>query len=370
MAHLSPDSPAVDVAVTAVAGPGGSTTEPGLGYGAVSGYREVPVGTYAVSLRAAGADPAGPPVLSTTVDVRPGSARTVAAVGSFADLALAVLDDDLAAPAPGSARVRVIAAAAGAPRVDVDAPGAPLAPDLAFGAAGGYVDVPAGRTTLHIAPDGGPTATVPVTLDAGSVYSLLVLDRDGGGLEVRPVRDAAGVADVVPVGGVPAGGAVPGFLRSLLASLLPAPSSEAPLRVQVPALGVDSPLPPLGVDAAGALVPPGDPAQAGWFAAGPVPGDAGPAVLAGHVDSSRGPGVFFRLAELAPGDEVRVQRADGTTARFTVTRVARYPKTAFPTAEVYGPTPDAELRLITCGGAFDRVRRSYLDNVVVWARLG
>ncbi|MBW8767444.1 MAG: class F sortase, partial [Geodermatophilales bacterium] len=93
-------------------------------------------------------------------------------------------------------------------------------------------------------------------------------------------------------------------------------------------------------------------------------------VLAGHVDSTAGPAVFFRLGELAAGDEVVVGRSDGTTVRFTVTRVARYPKAAFPTAEVYGPTPDAQLRLITCGGDFDRSRRSYADNVVVFARQG
>jgi hypothetical protein len=141
-----------------------------------------------------------------------------------------------------------------------------------------------------------------------------------------------------------------------------------PLRLRVPTIGVDSSLARLAVDATGALVPPADFGQAGWFAAGPAPGELGPAVLAGHVDSRRGPAVFFRLDQVRPGDEVLVDRADGTTVRFTVTRVASYPKTAFPTAEVYGPAPDPQLRLITCGGAFDRSRRSYLLNVVVYAR--
>jgi hypothetical protein len=90
-------------------------------------------------------------------------------------------------------------------------------------------------------------------------------------------------------------------------------------------------------------------------------------VITGHVDSVAGPAVFFRLRDVAVGDPVSVVRADGTTARFTVTRVARYPKAAFPAAEVYAPTPGAELRLITCGGAFDRAARSYLDDVVVYA---
>ena len=147
------------------------------------------------------------------------------------------------------------------------------------------------------------------------------------------------------------------------------PAAAVPVRVRIPAIGVDSDLADLGVDAAGALVPPADFDRAGWFAAGPVPGEVGPAVIAGHVDSRSGPAVFFRLREMAVGDPVLVERGDGTTAHFTVTRVARHPKDAFPTADVYGPTPDAELRLITCGGEFDRADRSYLDNVIVYADL-
>jgi sortase (surface protein transpeptidase) len=141
----------------------------------------------------------------------------------------------------------------------------------------------------------------------------------------------------------------------------------APVRVTIPAIDVDSPLAGIGVDAAGALVPPADPDVAGWFTAGPAPGEPGPAVLAGHVDDRTGPAVFFRLEELSPGDAVVVTGADGRPVGFTVTRVASWPKDGFGTAEVYGPTAGAELRLITCGGAFDRTRRSYTDNVVVFA---
>jgi sortase (surface protein transpeptidase) len=145
--------------------------------------------------------------------------------------------------------------------------------------------------------------------------------------------------------------------------------AAVPLRVLIPAIGVDSGLVDLGVDAAGALVPPADFSTAGWFAAGTVPGEVGPAVLAGHVDDYTGPAVFYRLEDLVPGDEVRVTRSDGRTVTFAVTRVAAYPKDDFGTAEVYGPTADAELRLITCGGTFDRSRRSYVDNVVVYAKV-
>ena len=162
----------------------------------------------------------------------------------------------------------------------------------------------------------------------------------------------------------PAGAPVP-----VVAERGPGTTAAEPLRVRVPAIGVDSSLVELGVDDDGALVPPADFDRAGWFAGGPAPGTVGPSVIAGHVDSRDGPAVFFRLGELAGGDEVLVDRADGTTARFAVTGAERVPKDRFPTQQVYGPTPRAELRLITCGGEFDRDRRSYRDNVVVTARL-
>jgi hypothetical protein len=146
-------------------------------------------------------------------------------------------------------------------------------------------------------------------------------------------------------------------------------SPASPTSVHVPTAGIGSDLVPLGLDSSGALVPPTDYARAGWYAAGTRPGAVGPAVIAGHVDSRDGPAVFFRLGDVTVGDPVVVGRADGSTVRFTVTRVARYAKSQFPTALVYGPTPDAELRLITCGGAFDRSAGSYLDDVVVFAHL-
>ena len=143
-----------------------------------------------------------------------------------------------------------------------------------------------------------------------------------------------------------------------------------PLTVRIPSIGVSSTLVTLLLDRTGALQPPADFGHAGWFAGGPVPGAPGPAVIAGHVDSRNGPAVFFRLRELHAGDQVLVSRSDGKTVRFRVTEVERYPKNAFPTQRVYGPTPDAALRLITCGGSFDYARRSYRDNVVVYAVAG
>jgi LPXTG-site transpeptidase (sortase) family protein len=145
----------------------------------------------------------------------------------------------------------------------------------------------------------------------------------------------------------------------------PAPTGP-PTRVRIPRIGVDSALLSLGLDAHGALQAPPDYDLAGWYADGTVPGEIGPAVIAGHVDSFRGKAVFFRLHELHEGDQVQVQRGQAWVS-FLVVRVDRYAKNAFPTAQVYGPTPDAQLRLITCGGAFDPTTKSYVDNIVVYA---
>ncbi|MFD5830268.1 class F sortase [Lentzea sp. NPDC060358] len=142
-----------------------------------------------------------------------------------------------------------------------------------------------------------------------------------------------------------------------------------PVTVRIPSIGVETSLEALGVDSAGALEPPARADKAGWYAGGVAPGDAGPAVIAGHVDSKTGPGVFFRLPELKPGAEVLVERQDGTTLTFVVSSSYSTEKTAFPTAVVYAPTPLSELRLVTCGGDFDRVAGSYRDNVIVEAVL-
>jgi Domain of unknown function (DUF4397) len=216
LAHLSPDTPAVDVYVDSVAEPGDGTallTVPGVGYGTISDYQDVPAGVYAISMREAGADPATPPVLSTTVQVDAGSARTVAGVGRFADLGLEVLEDDLALPPSGQARVRVVSAAAGAPTLDATAGGTTLATGLAFAETGDHTAVPAGAGPLQVTVDGEPTE-LPLDLAAGSVYSLFVLDRPEGGLTVRTVLDAAG-SGVVPTGGVEtgAGGTASGELE-------------------------------------------------------------------------------------------------------------------------------------------------------------
>jgi hypothetical protein len=260
--------------------------------------------------------------------------------------------------------------------------------------------------------DGREPVDVAADLAAGSIATVLALDRPEGGLTLRVVLDAVAPA-VVPRGGVEAGGgglprlawpavalpfvlaAVRGRRRfvvltaaAVVAGLVPAPAaagpaaadrlrpvvvdtastaSALPTRLRVPAAAIDAPLGRVGLDPTGALDVPADGATAGWYAHGPAPGAPGPAVLTGHVDGRGAPAVFGRLHELRAGDAVFVDRADGSTVRFVVSGVARHPKQAFPTAAVYGPTARAEVRLITCGGAFDRATGSYLDNVIVWA---
>jgi sortase (surface protein transpeptidase) len=144
----------------------------------------------------------------------------------------------------------------------------------------------------------------------------------------------------------------------------------APLALEIPAIGLRSDgLVGLGIGRDGALEVPAKAETAGWYDLSPVPGEPGPAVIAGHVNWSGTPGVFSRLHELEPGAEVDVHRTDGRVAVFTVERVEEYAKKAFPTEEVYGNTDGPELRLITCGGAFNRATGHYVDNLVAYARL-
>lgn len=170
---------------------------------------------------------------------------------------------------------------------------------------------------------------------------------------------AAVTSPAVPTPAEPLGGPQP----------IPVKAAVRATSIEIPAIGVRSSLAPLRLDVAGVLQPPANPAQAGWFSAGPVPGDRGPAVIAGHLDSTTGPAVFVRLGRLRPGDVVVVHRSDGTTVRFRVQSAHRYAKAAFPTAAVYGPTPTATLRLITCGGAYDHTHKRYPDDVVVIAEV-
>lgn len=213
----------------------------------------------------------------------------------------------------------------------------------------------------------------------GTVAGVLLLA--GGASAVGAGFASQAAAPVVPVS-VPApagssdptrversgpdiGGGRPSFDVSAL------PPSE-PVRLDVPSIEVHSDLSTVGVNPDGTIeVPAPGPLYdlPAWYRYSPSPGELGPAVIEGHLDSPDGPSIFFRLGELRAGDEVAVTRADGSTAVFRVTSVRRYAKDAFPTAEVYGNTPHPGLRLITCGGGIDPATGHYADNVVVYASL-
>jgi sortase (surface protein transpeptidase) len=148
----------------------------------------------------------------------------------------------------------------------------------------------------------------------------------------------------------------------------PARTGPRPVRIVIPSIEVNAEVDALHRAADGQLDVPPNWTDAGWYADGVVPGQRGPAVIVGHVDSARdGPAVFYRLPALRRGDEVLVDTNDGQSHRFVVDTTHAFAKSSFPTDLVYGPTPLAELRLITCTGSFDRTTRSYADNLVVTA---
>ena len=177
-----------------------------------------------------------------------------------------------------------------------------------------------------------------------------------------------------------AGGDPPAHLTVPLAAVTPAATvrphgtprrrAAVPVRIEIDAIGVSAPVIRLGLNPDGTLEVPTRFGDTGWWTGGARPGERGPAVIAGHVDSRGGPAVFFRLDRLRARDAIVVVLRDGSRVRFLVQRTARYRKAAFPTAAVYGPTRLPTLRLITCSGAFDAASGHYVDNTVVYARLG
>jgi len=204
--------------------------------------------------------------------------------------------------------------------------------------------MPAGRRTAALlvaaglVAAGAGAAGLALTRhpDVPQAAALVVLPAPTGPIEAAPAPGAAQVAE--------------------------------PVSLVIPSIGVTSALVHLGLTSSGALQVPPTTSVAGWYTGSPRPGSIGSAVIAGHIDSVTGPGIFFRLSQLQRGDRVYVKRADGTLAVFAVTEVQMYAKDAFPTAAVYGAVPDPELRLITCGGTFDYTTRSYLSNTVVYAK--
>jgi hypothetical protein len=207
LAHLSPDTPAVDVYLKGQSGHSKEQIFRGVGYGVMSPYLRLPTGTYSVAMRPAGADPSTDPVLTTEVDVEKGAAYTVAGVGRYADLGLRVLRDDLDLPDPGKSKVRIIQASVRAPVLDVGVDKGPVIADgVQFATTTNYRNVKPGVWTLKVQPSGGgKTSTLPCTIGAGNVYSVLVLDAKGGGLTTQ-LRIDAQREGTMPLGAVATGG--------------------------------------------------------------------------------------------------------------------------------------------------------------------
>lgn len=145
---------------------------------------------------------------------------------------------------------------------------------------------------------------------------------------------------------------------------------QVPTRLQIPSLTLDTTFEePLGLNSDNTIEVPDSYTEVGWYKNGVTPGEVGPAVILGHVDSLDGPGVFYSLGKLKVGEDILVTRADNTVATFVVTELKRYPQSAFPTQLVYGATNESVLRLVTCSGTFDRGEQRYSHNLVVYATL-
>ncbi len=211
--------------------------------------------------------------------------------------------------------------------------------------------------TLGLRHQGPPQAAAAAAAPASPTPSTPGPTRSGAGAAAPTTPGTptakAPVAPVAPV------------------DLGPIMRGSAPVRLDVPSIGVHtSTFVDLGRAADGSIEVPTDFAAVGFYTPGPTPGQFGPAVIAGHVDSHQGPAVFYRLGALRAGARISVGRKDGSTATFVVDQVASYSKARFPTTEVYGSTTSrAELRLITCGGSFDDRSGHYVDNVIAFAHL-
>jgi Sortase domain len=222
--------------------------------------------------------------------------------------------------------------------------------------------VPAGRQSRHEGR-GRPLRRLVRSPAAAALLccGLLAVGGGTGGIMLLQGHHGISPQPVAHPGPAPAGAvAAP-------AQPLGAIRVARPVYLSIPAIGVHTRLIRLGLTAQGTLQVPASTSVAGWYTGSPRPGEVGSAIIAGHIDSYLGPGVFFRLRLLRPGNRVYVRQAGGKLAIFRIYAEHSYSKDHFPTQRVYGPAPDPELRLITCGGTFDPATGSYLSNVVVYA---
>ncbi|MDH6109494.1 sortase (surface protein transpeptidase) [Kitasatospora sp. MAP12-15] len=259
---------------------------------------------------------------------------------------------------------------------------------------GKQTPAPDGSTGPQAAPPATPPAMFPAMPTAAPLVAAPAASPDPMSRRRRRVlygavgacvlgsfmiHQSLGNATVLPQRPVAAPGpaTVPGSLASSAAgSAKPvvkartAPDAH-PVRLTIPQIGVNAPFTSLDLGRDGTLnaPPPDNINLVGWYRGGTVPGNRGPALVLGHVDTKTSPAVFWNLSALPKGSKVDITRDDGITAEFTVDSAEAFSKTDFPDNRVYGPTPDAQLRLITCGGSYDRKKKDYTANVVVFAHL-
>ena len=216
-------------------------------------------------------------------------------------------------------------------------------------------------------------ASAGVDVDRGSEHvavgdvpsALTVADRNAPPAQTAPAPESL---DPIPSEVEPEDGADGAAMHPIEKVDEPAATDDVyPVRVRIPAISVDAAVVDLGLNQDGTLEVPADFDVTGWYTGRSVPGDTGPSVVVGHVDSHTGPAVFIDLSRLEAGDLVQIDRSDGRVAWFQIRALTQVDKDEFPTQQVYGDTAEPTLRLITCGGDFDRSARSYRDNLIVFA---
>lgn len=198
---------------------------------------------------------------------------------------------------------------------------------------------------------------------------LLIYNSFGTSVDDKPLAPPAAVSSPAPE--ILGSHAAPAPVTSSKATVGPAMSRSVPARLQIATIGVNAPFTDLALGPTGQLnaPPANDNNLVGWYKDGVAPGERGAAILAGHVDTMTGPAVFLQLRYLKPGAEVDITRADGSVATFKVDSVEQFSKAKFPDDRVYADTNTAQLRLITCGGTYNKTAKDYEDNVVAFAHL-
>ena len=209
--------------------------------------------------------------------------------------------------------------------------------------------------------------TLSILLAIGGIVALVVAYAERQTPPPQPSAAIAGRVEATsttkPPPKVPANVA-PATTTTTTSGLRPSP----PVEISIPSIGVQSAIVDLGQNADGTVQVPTSFHIAGWYKYGVTPGQNGPSVFLGHVDSQSGPGIFYRLGALHSGDRVLVTRQDGQSVTFVITGVRQYSKVAFPTIDVYGDTSEPTIRLVTCGGAFDSRTHHYLSNIVAFGK--